>query len=249
MISLISDIHIKAPEDRPHKLLMTFLKSKSVADSEIVVFLGDIFDLLIGGNKKFVSEFQAIFDEVQKLLDQNKKIYYLEGNHDFHIEDFFNNLFPQENFIFSRTMVQIESMNKKIVLCHGDDIEIDNPSYETYSSFIRSLPIKILAEKIVPFAFTRWIGEWASSRSRKKNIEKYEEKTEEIRLKFRKSSELQFEKNKFDILVAGHSHVKDVYTSENGFTYINNGFVPKEKTFLYIQESGHEFVSLVDSSH
>lgn len=249
MISLISDIHIKKPGDEACKLFLSFLDHADVKQSDSVALLGDIFDLLVGGDQPFVKEFEEVFKRINGLLEAGKKVYYLEGNHDFHIDKLFKKVFTSENFIFSKKMMKIQDEGIDILICHGDDIELDNTAYKRYSAIIKSLPIRILAEDVVPFSFTRKVGEWASQRSRKKNIEAYQSKTEEIRDKFRRSADEAFKKTKTELLIAGHSHVKDTYESSLGFTYLNNGYVPEEKTFLKVNGKKYSFVNLVDSSH
>lgn len=244
MISLISDVHIKTPGDDPHVLFMKFLNHELVKKSDKIILLGDIFDLLVGGNQAFIKTYKDIFDKIEEYLNEGKEIYYLEGNHDFHLERFFKNLYQHNTFFFSKKMMKIRDDGIEILICHGDDIEIENPSYERYSKIIKSYPIKVLAERILPFSLTELIGSWASSRSRKKNIEKYESKTDEIRTKFRKSSEIVYKESHAKMIISGHSHVKDVYTSENGFIYLNNGYFPKEKTYLFIDNGSHRFINL-----
>lgn len=248
MISVISDVHIKKVGDEPYQLMMRFLDHEKVQSSEKIFLLGDIFDLLVGGDKAFFNEFGSLFEKIQKLLTQGKDIFYLDGNHDFHLEKFFKENILSPNFYYSAKSLKLNINGSKYFLCHGDDIEIENPSYRIYSAIIRSFPIKILAEEIVPFSVTKSIGDWASSRSRKKNISKYSENEEYIREKFRRSADLQFEKEGCDFIVSGHSHVKDKYNSEKGFVYLNNGYVPVEKTFLHIKNGESEFINLSDSS-
>lgn len=247
MISAISDVHIKEKGDAPYELFIRFLNHESVRNSEKIILLGDIFDFLVGGDQEFAKGYSEIFDKIQEFLDAGKTVYYLEGNHDFHLKKFFKKLYPTGNFIFSQQKLLLEDDGKKIMICHGDDIELDNPSYKIYSFFIRSFIMKYLVEWILPFSISKMIGERVSARSRKKNLTVYESKVDNIREKFRRSAEEVFNNN-FSIILAGHSHVKDEYKSELGFTYLNNGYLPSEKTFLTITKEEYEFVSLTDSS-
>jgi len=243
MISIISDVHIKKKGDDAYHLFLSFLNHEKVKSSHKVILLGDIFDLLVGGDKNFYKEYKEIFVKINELMNKGVEVYYLEGNHDFHIGNFLNKYLGHENFNFSPELLKIEHLGKSILLSHGDDIEIENPSYKIYSKIIRSVPIQILAERIVPFSITKSIGDWASSRSRKKNLKKYNEKSTMIRDKFRRSVEEFYQKVKFDVVVTGHSHVKDNYESPQGFKYLNNGFAQSEKTFIFINHQA-EFISL-----
>ncbi|MFT6068803.1 MAG: UDP-2,3-diacylglucosamine hydrolase [Bacteriovoracaceae bacterium] len=248
MITVVSDVHIKTPGDKPSKLFMSFLTNPLVNRSEKVILLGDIFDFVVGGDIDFVNEFQEIFDGIRDLLKDGKEVYYIEGNHDFHIGKLLKKTFPENNFIFSKEKIQLTHEEINIVFCHGDDIEIDNPSYKRYAKIIRSWPIQILAEWIVPFSFTRMIGNWASAKSRKKNIAQYESKSELIKTKFRNSAETAFRVSPCQIIISGHSHVKDKFESELGFIYANNGYFPNEKSFISIEKDHVQFNELAEPS-
>lgn len=249
MISIVSDVHIKFPGDEPFKLFMRFLNNPIVNRSEKVVLLGDIFDFVVGGNKDFIKEFSEVFDKLKAMLENGIEIYYIEGNHDFHIEKLMKEVFPEKGFKFSKGKVHVEHQETSVLLCHGDDIEIENPSYRRYYKIIRSRLIEFLAEEVVPFSITRKIGIWASSRSRKKNIDQYESKKDLIKTKFRNSAEELFKTNPTKLIISGHSHVKDHYQSKSGFTYANNGFFPAEKTFIVIEKDQVIFNELVGPSH
>ncbi len=249
MITTISDVHIKVPGDKAYKLFLSFLRDPIVKKSEKVVLLGDIFDFVVGGDQGFIKEFQEVFDEIKSLLREGKQVYFIEGNHDFHVGKLFKETFPDDNFIFSKERIHLTHQGTNITLCHGDDIELDNPSYKKYSRIIRSKPIQVLAEWIVPFPFTRMIGNWASAKSRKKNIAQYESKSDLIKEKFRSSSEAAYQEVPSQIIVCGHSHVKDKYESTLGFIYINNGYFPNEKTFISIEKDQVRFNELAEPSH
>ncbi len=243
MISIISDVHIKKSGDDAYHLFLSFLNHEKVITSQKIILLGDIFDLLVGGSESFYLEYKLIFDRLTELMDSGAEVHYLEGNHDFHIGKFLKRFLGHKNFFFSTGFIKIEHLDQKILFSHGDDIEIENPSYKIYSKLIRSFPIKVLAESIVPFSITKSVGDWASSRSRKKNIEKYNEKIELIKDKFRRSTEVLRVQEDFDLIVTGHSHVKDMYSSPNGYIYLNNGYALSERTFIFINDQ-HQFINL-----
>lgn len=246
MLTIISDVHIKTPLDGPSKLFCKFLSHEKVLNSDSVILLGDIFDFLVGGDDSFVQIHKEVFDRIHFLLNKGVKVYYLEGNHDFHLNKFFKKHFRSDNFVFSKKNMIIEDAGKKILLCHGDDIEIENLNYKLYTCLIKSLPMKILVESIMPFGLAKTIGDWVSARSRKKNVKVYESAKEQIKDKFRRSSESAAKKINIDFIISGHSHIKDEYKSENGFIYLNNGYAPKEKTFLLVEGASYRFVELSD---
>ena len=44
-----------------------------------------------------------------------------------------------------------------------------------------------------------------------------------------------------NILVCGHSHVKDNYINRENKQYVNNGFALREKTFVYLNNGDLSF--------
>lgn len=245
MISIISDVHIKKPGDQAYKLLLSFFDHPEVLKSKKIILLGDIFDLLVGGNKSFINDYREVFDKIQGLAKEGREVFYIEGNHDFHLNNFFKENFNNEFFSHSKEKLKITCFDKTIVFCHGDDIELKTFSHSLYRFIIRSKFLSFLSEKIIPFSFVEKVGQWLSSKSRKRNVKRYNEKNEEIRQNFRDAAEVYVKKNKqIDILVCGHSHIKDNYASKNNFLYLNNGYALNEKTFLNIKKNKCEFISL-----
>ena len=84
--SFFSDLHIKSPGDDATKLFVAFCKSSEVQDSDTVILLGDMFDILIGEHKQYLQKYETFFSHLIQLLNSDKKIVFLEGNHDFHIK-------------------------------------------------------------------------------------------------------------------------------------------------------------------
>lgn len=237
-IYCVSDVHIKEEEDEASLLFSRFLVRCQEAD--VVVLLGDIFDLLVGGGKDWFEIFPKTFAQLQKLAVE-KPVYYLEGNHDFHLTQLFESLKPIK---YLKHDLIIKDQGKLIRFSHGDDVEIDNPAYERYRKIIKSRFIEMLAEEFVPVKYIQAIGQKASQESAKRS-KRYEVTSEQKRIvsdKFRRSADAYYNKHqKFDVLVCGHSHVKDCWQSELGFCYVNNGYFMAEKSFAVIENGEVRF--------
>lgn len=241
LICSISDVHVEKSQDEKYKLLLKFMASGEVKNSKYIIFLGDIFDLMIGDHEQYSIEFSDFFLKVRKLLDAGKVVYYFEGNHDFHLNKFFDSLssdYPQ-SFFYSSTDQIINIYKKFIYLGHGDDIEIDNWTYKIYKKLVRNPFMNLMANYLVPYSFVNYIGIKASESSRKRNLSRYsddqERKKNEILEKFRKSADKVKDNNQeISFLLAGHSHVMDVYDSSLGYVYLNNGYFPLTKSFIHI---------------
>ena len=245
MISSISDIHIKKSGDDRSKLLLNFLKHEKVVNSKYIFLLGDIFDLMIGNHHEYLFEFSEIFEEIVKLCNRGKRVYYFEGNHDFLLSEFFNYFSSKNqlgsNFFYSPTDIQLTINGREFYCCHGDNIEIDNPKYKIYKKLINNNFTHYLSNNIVPYQVIQMIGHYASARSRKKNQQKYnlmsEKDLEYIKKKFRDSADIvKTLAPEVDFIISGHSHVEDIYRSKNGYIYLNNGHLPNTKKFIYLDE-------------
>ncbi len=222
--SLISDLHIKTPEDNRYKMLMNFINSKEVKDSEVVILLGDIFDLLIGPHLEYLSEYDEFFEKFKKLL-KSKEIWWFEGNHDFHFEKLMPRFLSDEtlkNFKYIKNEKIININDKKIYLAHGDHLDIENENYMKYKNIVRSNWARFIIEKMLPYSGLKFLKEKFANQSKKMQKE-FNKQTE--REKF-----LRYVDNLkgFDLVILGHSHI---FESTSG--YINLGFPEANKKFLY----------------
>ena len=76
------------------KLLLNFIDSKQVDASSYIIFLGDIFDLMVGKQVEYYSLYQDFFDSIKYLVRKKKKVIFIEGNHDFHLGNLFKDKYP-----------------------------------------------------------------------------------------------------------------------------------------------------------
>lgn len=241
-IAAISDVHIKSPHDEADKLLMSFLNHPRVQDSDYILLLGDIFDLMVGPHKAYLTGYNHLFARMTELHKSGKKIYFFEGNHDVHLERLFKKLWPHDEVKITQEPVTETIEGKKYYFSHGDEHEVDNLSYHRYIKFIRSKPLKFVADYIMPYAVLNFFGERASKMSRKKGSRKFD--VEGVRAKFRSGVQITTQ-GKFDFVLGGHSHVQDQYKLPDSETiYLNNGYALKTGTFLLIDNHQPQFVSL-----
>lgn len=244
----ISDVHVKTHGDPAEDLLLKFLRNPDVQSSDVILLLGDIFDLMIGPHVQYFTRFQNYFNEIKFLVKSGKKICYVEGNHDFHIKNLYEKFFkynPDLNknlFVLSSEFEFVDS-GKKIYFAHGDDIELNNPNYRLFKSIVTSSPLTFYANHLMPHFLIKSVGEFSSRQSRKRNNKRYQSDSDLLPVKnnFRESIEFYYKKNPCDIYVLGHSHVKDLYESVNGFTYVNNGYAQHTKTYISIDNGNISF--------
>ena len=71
----ISDVHIREKGDISCQLFLGFLNHEKTNRADVVVLLGDIFDLMVGPYTEYIEKFRSIFDRLDHLA--KKKEYLL----------------------------------------------------------------------------------------------------------------------------------------------------------------------------
>jgi UDP-2,3-diacylglucosamine hydrolase len=244
----ISDVHVKQSNDQAENLLIDFLNNANVSNADGIFLLGDIFDLMIGPHSQYFSRFERFFSTIKRLLEKGVRIYYVEGNHDFHLKKLYDNFFKINNHI-DRALFKMDKefivndSGRTLHLSHGDDIEIDNPNYRIFKNVVTSYPLTLYANHLMPYFLITKVGEKSSELSRKKNNKRYSrsEDLTPVKEKFRLSAELFFKKTRVDLIICGHSHVQDHYKSSLGFEYVNNGYAQHSQTYICIENGEVSF--------
>jgi UDP-2,3-diacylglucosamine hydrolase len=241
-ISAISDVHIKRPHDEADALLLRFLTHPDVQDSNYILLLGDIFDLMVGSHREYLKNYDHLFSKLTELQKTGKKIYFFEGNHDVHLEKLFKMIWSEDEVVITQKPIIEFIDGKTYYFSHGDEHEVDNHSYHRYINFIRSKPLKFVANHIMPYAVLNFLGERASKLSRKRGSGKFNK--ESVRNKFR-DGVARKTKGEFDFVLGGHSHVQDTYNIPGSHSvYLNNGYALQTKTFICIENHQPRFISL-----
>lgn len=244
MLVFISDVHIRKVDDENAKLFLQFLDHPLVTQAEKLYLLGDIFDLMVGSKKEYISEFEPIFLKIKQVAISGKQIHFVEGNHDFHVQKLFEEYFCHAHFTHHTKHFVEEYEGEKFLVCHGDEIELENPSYERYRKIIKSNLIKSLANGIVPHSFIKSVGERASHTSRKYSAD-YE--NEVVREKYIRSARKACEDYGVRKTIFGHSHIVE-HIQEDSFEYINNGFFPSSKCFSVFEQGHFRSIDLCEVS-
>lgn len=246
----ISDVHIKEPGDKAEQLFLNFIESEETKQADYIFLLGDIFDLLVGSGYEVESRYSKVFMKIEECLKQGKKIFQYEGNHDFHFQNLVKHLCKKwsvdsKNWQYLKKPRVFDINGRKILFCHGDEIEIGNYSYKFYRLWIRSFPIHILSNHIVPPKWVQAIGDNASRKSRERNNDRYDENLidEHVRPRFREAARRAADKYKADVVICGHSHCLDEYSRES-IQYFNNGYFPITHSFISGDSEGISIIVL-----
>ena len=126
----IADSHYNINRQELKSLLLD-IKSQKLKTSQLFL-MGDIFDFLSNEIDYFIEQNQEVINLINQ-LSKTIEIIYLEGNHDFNLENIFLNtkVISRENQPFI-----CNYKDKKVALAHGD---IFTPlSYNIYTKIIRN---------------------------------------------------------------------------------------------------------------
>ena len=250
-IACLSDVHIREPQDESAQLFLRFLGHECVGKADTIIFLGDIFDCMVGPYSHYLVKFREIFEAVNDLAE-TKRVCYFQGNHDFYLEKLFKrdtDLAHLKKIEVYRKGQVFSLEGQNIYFEHGDDAEIGNISYKAYKKVINSFFISFLVHRILNDKIVDWSGRLLSFVLRGDKRLKYSldhsSFSKAIKHKFRLSAQKVAREKSCSIVVLGHSHVKDHYKSSEGLSYFNNGYVPKERCFTFLQKESQELVSIV----
>ncbi len=246
-IVAIGDLHILDSESDGYQVLNKFLSCNDTKSADTIVFLGDIFDLMIGNHHQYIDEFDHFFSQLESLLISGKEVHFIVGNHDFHLEDLFkffleNRGLPKDKFHYHRDAFEI-NIGKRIYFGHGDELEYYNWKYQLYTKVIRSSLFRFIINT-VPYSLIQFIGHRSSKASRKRGAKRLKIRGEKDRaVRFLETCIQFLTLSEIDILVCGHSH----FEAENwngSKCYINAGHSSRSQKYIVIEESVPRLVTL-----
>ncbi|MEX1099601.1 MAG: metallophosphoesterase, partial [Bacteriovoracaceae bacterium] len=231
-ISCISDIHVRRPDDEAYQLLLQFLGHPKVKESDSVAFLGDVFDHLTGEHEGYLEKFKQFFQKVEELLVAGKRVYFIEGNHDFHFKKTFHkrlartlNRSELDSFSYARGSLTIELGAKRHLLFHGDLLDSENKAYMRWKKIYSSKPFGFFISHILPFSIVEKIGDKASENSRERSKDSFNYHKEKE--KYRQAVQVFGADLNVDRIIGGHTHIQDEFFWKDK-AYYNIGYPLKD---------------------
>ena len=234
-------------ESNSQKLLLFLNSLTNSTDPPSHLFLvGDIFDIWIHSHKYFVAKFLKIVNAVKKIVEKGTEVHYFEGNHDFHLKQFWQ---QEVGVKVHDGPAFFKIGSRKIRVEHGDFMNPDDKAYFLLRAFLRSRPVDFMLQ-VVPGFLIQWVGERASQASRYRN-NSGEKKWSEDRIKefMHRYAEKAVEECFFDYLITGHTHVPDIHEFNyrgKPVCFINLGSWFDQQKVLVLDESGPSFQTLGD---
>jgi UDP-2,3-diacylglucosamine hydrolase len=197
----IADAHYQVGVREEFYHFLVSIENSTIKTKEII-FMGDMFDLLVGSIEFTVDKNQRVIDMINR-LSKTINIIYLEGNHDFDLQRLFENVkvVPLQN-----QPLVVKYHNQKIALVHGDNF--GGFWYRVYSNFIRN-PFILKILNIVDRSKDNFISKKILKEQEIKQICK---KTKEFnKIAKQKLKFYDITTNRFDLICEGHYHINREY--------------------------------------
>lgn len=208
---------------------------------DILVLGGDIFDLFVGNKRIFKTKHSALLAAIENCASRGITVYYLEGNHDFHM----SGVFASKARINVRTdSFPLEVHGKKIWVAHGDRIDPQDRGYRFLRWITRTGLVRWLVD-VFPDSCLEGLGEWMSKTSRGyNNAEKISEdrkrKLNEMYLAYAREHIAA----RHQFVLVGHSHIKaqlPIIAGNQRGEYLNLGFSSEALLVGVLREGGNSF--------
>ena len=128
---VISDIHLKDPQDKLTELFIETITS--LKEPQPIYLIGDIFEFISFKHKYFIKLWSNVFDLFESKIKEGFSIYFIEGNHDYNTlkKTSYFTWAGKENRIVTHPLLGV------IQLSHGDTI-IRSTSYALLRMILKS---------------------------------------------------------------------------------------------------------------
>ena len=212
----ISDIHLgingKEFTKLQEKILVDFLNDIRNEASELFI-VGDLFDCWIEYKQVVPKGFYRFFSALADLTENNVRVNYLSGNHDFWRGKYFFEEFGID-IIYDNISREIDG--KKFFISHGDGLAYKDTGYKILKKILRNRVAQKLYSWLHP-DFGIWLAKRSSSTSRVHTNNKDYSQRDGLRdFAVKKIDE------GYDYAVMGHRHNAKVEKHNSGY-YINLG--------------------------
>lgn len=213
---IFSDAHLGAgPPDKERIKLERIdrLASKIRTDGDRLVILGDLFDFWFEYKRAIPKENLDTLMLLRDLIKEGITVDYISGNHDFWMDDFFQN---QIGAAVHCDSLEFEYAGKKLHLIHGDGLAPADRGYRLLKRVLRNRVCIWLYRKLPP-DFAIALAKRVSGTSREYTARREHHFAQDYENYAR--SKLN---EGFDIVAIGHLHLP-VYKEFPAGIYINTG--------------------------
>jgi UDP-2,3-diacylglucosamine hydrolase len=220
-----SDAHLLHNNPDRTRIVKRFIQEVS-KDADIVFILGDLFEFYHGYKGYIYPFFREIVDVLRDVAAR-KRVYFIEGNHEFHMGKYFESY----TGISCVQSLAVQLDEKKIFLSHGDEV----------SSLLMR---KILKSRFI-YSVMDFLGPdltWkVAMKCRSFLSKKHKPYNKRVRDAFRRYGKSKLEEG-YDAVIVAHSHMPDIREYEEDGkkkTYMNTGDIIASFSYgIYITGKG-----------
>jgi UDP-2,3-diacylglucosamine hydrolase len=212
----ISDAHLglqSKDEERLKEFVLLKFLDEIKKDAKELFIVGDLFDFWIEYRSVVPKGHYKLLTKISELVENNIKITYLAGNHDFWRGNYFKNEFGID---IQHTYIIREINNKKFFIHHGDGLAYKDFGYKVLKKILRNRVSQFLYSLLHP-DIGIWLAKTSSASSREYTSTKDYSKSDGL-----KNFAIQKIHEGYDYVLMGHRHFPHRYKDEKGL-YINLG--------------------------
>lgn len=237
----VSDLHLRSHKDPVAIHFMDFLKSMPQR-GDILILGGDIFDLFVGNKRVFRKHFSKIVAAIRELDSRGCCVFYLEGNHDFHLKKIFHH---QRNIQVREDDFEIRLGGTAFWISHGDQIDREDTGYLFLRSVTRSNLFRAVMG-MIPDRFFDSLGRWSSRMSRRytSGLKLKSGASDRIRDLYRDFAKKKIQAG-YDFVLIGHSHLADhsnISAKNKNGQYLNLGFSDTHLLYAHFNDQTNSLV-------
>lgn len=237
----ISDIHLglqsKELEKKKERLLVSFLSSAEVQQSNELFIVGDLFDYWFEYKRVYQKGFFRTLTALQDLSDKGVKLNYFIGNHDFLHRDFFT---KEIGTILYENPIEKSLNGKKFFIGHGDGLVKNDFGYLVLKKIMRNKVTQSMYSIIHPdlgIAIASYMSKSSRQHTSRKDYGEVDGLFEAAAKKI---------DNGFDYVIFGHLHKRIFKEYKHGY-YINLGSWLDNPCYGKFNENGFEIIDLKDN--
>jgi UDP-2,3-diacylglucosamine hydrolase len=200
----IGDVHI----DRDDPALSDFLSflERLGSHTSCIVFLGDLFNIWIGGRGMEQPHQTAVVEVLTALRSKGVVVRYLEGNRDYRIgQSYVGTAIDDAS---DEGLVE-QFGGHSFFVTHGDLVNVEDRQYHLWRRFSRSAPVWTVV-RLLPERRRVAMAESLEKRMRRTNLA-YKQEFPEAQV--RAYAESRFREG-HDVVVLGHFHVEKDLTAD-----------------------------------
>ncbi len=219
-----SDVHLLRHDTEKNRVLRMFL-TEYCADADMVIVLGDMFEFYHGYDGYIYPWYKAAADQLKSLTAAGKRVFFLEGNHEFKMGRYFESY----TGVTCLTEVSLQLDGLKVYACHGD-----MSGTFCAGTFLKTSLVYNIMDLLGPIS--TWHAAACAGVFLSRKVKPSNDLIKEI---FRRKASEKL-KEDYDVLIWGHSHAADSleFAKEQGRKlYLNTGDFGKHHDYIVYESS------------